>query len=292
MVHKEAKRCFRNGGSDFSLPLEVDTSLNGAGFRRQKVNLISLFSHVTLPPSAVRDGFILIFLHPFVTLWRLANRRQSFSGSRAGWGMVIDFPLHLLHLAWQFEMAHAKHIITPSDIVSQTDCPLCVDIVIISWCSAFACRKKCVTRKHLFLLSKKTSAFPISYRREVFFFLFLSSKQEHALLLFLSHCLSYGLDWTSSCCLAPRATRRRHRARAPQIREPKVYCSNEQLGNCFGRCYSRFYPLFGAVEAISSPCLTDYSLRPFWLLNNTFFSHQNQILLIFFYLFCFPPESW
>lgn len=178
MVHKEAKRCFRNGGSDFSLPLEVDTSLNGAGFRRQKVNLISLFPHVTLPPSAVRDGFILIFLHPFVTLWRLANRRQGFSGSRAGWGwgMVIDFPLHLLHLAWQFEMAHAKHIITPSDIVSQTDCPLCVDIVIISWCSAFACRKKCVTRKHLFLLSKKTSAFPISYRREVFFFPFLVFK--------------------------------------------------------------------------------------------------------------------
>lgn len=124
-----------------------------------------------LPPLGMDLFWFFYTLLSLFDDWQIEDRVLAGRGR----GMVIDFPLHLLHLAWQFEMAHAKHIITPSDIVSQTDCPLCVDIVI-SWCSAFACRKKCVTRKHLFLLSKKTSAFPISYRREVFFFPFLVFK--------------------------------------------------------------------------------------------------------------------
>ena len=48
MVHEEAKRYFKNGESDFNLPLGVDTSLNGAGFQRQKFNLISLCFLTTL----------------------------------------------------------------------------------------------------------------------------------------------------------------------------------------------------------------------------------------------------
>ena len=232
---------------------------------------------------------------------------QGFCESRVGRRMVIDFPLHLLHLAWQFRwlMPNAtankkgkkkkkkkKNLLRPSPPI------LCVRQIahyaptLLSSVSAalFVCRKKSVSRENIFFCFPRKllpSQSLIAGRFFFFFpFLFFSSKQEHTLLLFLSHCLSYGLvwDWMSSCRLAPRATRRQHRARAPQIRETKVCCSNEQLGNCFGRCDSWFYPLFGMVGTISLPRLTDCSLRPLWLLNivSLFFSSPESEFTDFF----------